>query len=74
MDAIVGFIEAFGEYFSGQRLDVVLPDETDLPFVEVAAAGLANALITGNAKDFKPKNGNHDVKVISPAEFIGRPN
>jgi putative PIN family toxin of toxin-antitoxin system len=73
VDAVVGFIEAFGEYWSGQRLDLLLPDETDLPFLEVATAGLADALITGNAKDFRPKKGRHDVKVISPAEFRGHP-
>jgi uncharacterized protein len=73
VEAMLGLIEEFGEYFSGHRLDIVLPDETDLPFLEVATAGLADALITGNGKDFKPKKGRHNVRVISPAEFIGRP-
>ncbi len=73
IEAFVQLVEKFGEYFSGQRLDVVLPDETDLPFLEVAVAGFADALITGNAKHFKPRKGRHDINVCSPAEFISRP-
>jgi putative PIN family toxin of toxin-antitoxin system len=73
VEVMLGLIEELGEYFSGHRSDVVLPDEADLPFLEVATAGLADALITGNGKDFKPKKGSHNVRVISPAEFIGRP-
>jgi putative PIN family toxin of toxin-antitoxin system len=63
-----------GEYISGIRLDVVLPGESDLPFLEVAVAGFADALITGNSKHFKPRKGRHDVKVMSPAGFVGGPN
>jgi uncharacterized protein len=74
IEFIVTFVEQEGDYFSGQRLDVVLPDESDLPFLEVATAGLADALITGNTKDFRPKKGRHNVNVITPAEFVGRPN
>lgn len=73
VEAVVHFVEEFGEYFSGQRLDLVLPDETDLPFLEVAAAGLADALITGNGKHFKPRKGCHAVKVWTPAEFMRGP-
>lgn len=74
VDAFLYLIEKFGEYFSGQSLDVTLPDKTDLPFLEVAVAGFADALITGNAKHFKPRRGHHNVKVMSPAEFMGLPN
>jgi putative PIN family toxin of toxin-antitoxin system len=63
-----------GEYVSGQRLDVELPDQTDLPFLEVATAGFADALITGKAKHFKPRRGRHNMNIVSPAEFVGRPN
>lgn len=63
-----------GEYVSGVSLDVELPDESDLPFLEVAAAGLADALITGNGKHYKPRKGKHSVKIITPRDFVGRPN
>src|SRR5574338_795842 len=72
VESIIGFIEQEGDYFSGQRLDIVLPDERDLPFLEVAVAGLADALITGNGRDFKPRKGSHNVRIMSPAEFLGR--
>ncbi len=63
-----------GEYVSGLSLDVELPDESDLPFLEVAAAGLADALITGNGRHYKPRKGQHSVKIMTPREFVGRPN
>jgi uncharacterized protein len=74
IDALVEFVGQFGQYFSGQQLDVVLPDETNLPFLEVAVAGLADALITGNLKHYRPSKGRHNVNVITPAQFVGRPN
>ena len=69
IDEFLRFVEESGEYFSGQRLDLVLPDATDLVFLEVATASLADALITGNAKHFRPLRGQHAVKVLSPVEF-----
>lgn len=66
----IRFIEDSGQYFSGQRLGIILPDPSDLPFLEVASAGLADALITGNARHFKPTKGRHNVRVCTPAEFI----
>lgn len=49
---------------------VVLPDFTDLPFLEVAAAGAANYLITGNGPRFIPVRGRHAVTVISPRQHV----
>jgi uncharacterized protein len=74
IDALLEFVAQFGEYFSGQHLDVILPDQSDLPFLEVAVAGFVDALITGNTRHFKPIKGRHTVKVITPAEFVGQPN
>ena len=45
-----------------------LPDPQDEPFLEVAIAAQAYALVTGNKRHFPPKG--HRMKVLSPAEFI----
>jgi len=57
---------------SAEPLAVVLPDASDLPFLEGAAWGGAEALITGNIKHFKPRRGQHSVNVLAPAEFSRR--
>ncbi|MCR4339928.1 MAG: putative toxin-antitoxin system toxin component, PIN family [Gemmatimonadaceae bacterium] len=49
---------------------VVLPDVTDLPFLEVAAAGAADYLITGNGPHFIPVRGRHAVTVVSPRQYV----
>jgi uncharacterized protein len=51
---------------------LVLPDPNDLPFVEVAISGRADALVTGNSKHFKPTSGNHRMPVLAPADFLRR--
>ena len=70
IDALLDFIEMTGEPVPGLRLLIVLPDRRDLPFLEVAAIGHADALITGNIRHFKPRRGQHDVYVCTPAEFV----
>ncbi|MGH7588341.1 MAG: putative toxin-antitoxin system toxin component, PIN family [Gemmatimonadota bacterium] len=63
-------LEAVGEAVIPTPLAVDLPDQDDLPFLEVAAAGLARALVTGNVRHFTPRRGTHQVKVVSPNEFL----
>jgi len=72
IEALVDFVEIAGESITAQSLTVVLADPTDLPFLEVAAAGHADALVTGNTRHFKPRRGSHDVSVYTPAEFLDR--
>ena len=72
VDALLDFIEFAGEHLTAGGIDVILPDPTDLPFLEVAVAGLADALISGNVKHFKPRRGRHDMRVCTPAEFVRR--
>lgn len=60
----------FGEVVTPASLDLVLPDASDLPFLEVAAAGRADALVTGNARHFVPSRGTHQVPVLSPRAFL----
>ena len=69
VDSLLDFIEFSGEHLTAGGIDVILPDPTDLPFLEVAIAGLADALISGNLKHFKPRRGRHGVHVCTPAEF-----
>jgi predicted nucleic acid-binding protein len=70
LHAILMQIRAGGEQVSAEPLAVVLPDADDLPFLEVAVAGAAGALITGNAPHYKPTKGTHHVPIRSPRDFI----
>jgi putative PIN family toxin of toxin-antitoxin system len=70
VDTLVEFIEITGESVESKPLHVVLPDPDDLPFLEVAAAGSADGLVTGNVKHFKPQRGRHDVPIWTPADLI----
>jgi putative PIN family toxin of toxin-antitoxin system len=72
IDTLLDYIESTGEHISARQIDIVLPDLTDLPFVEVAIAGQAVALITGNIKHFQPTRGRHRMYVCTPADFIRR--
>jgi putative PIN family toxin of toxin-antitoxin system len=70
VNVLVDFIEFSGDQTTAGTVDIVLPDPTDLPFLEVAIAGSADALVTGNLKHFKPTRGCHTVSVLSPVEFL----
>jgi putative PIN family toxin of toxin-antitoxin system len=70
IEAMLDHIERSGENIVGMPTALILPDATDLPFLEVAIAGHADALVTGNLKHFKPKRGLHGVTVLSPAELV----
>ena len=72
VEIILDFIEVAGEHINAKEADLVLPDPTDLHFLEVAVAGVADALVTGNLKHFNPKRGKHNVDVCGPAEFLRR--
>jgi len=72
IDVLLEFIELTGEYTGAEPIAVVLPDARDLPFLEVAVAGRADALISGNIKHFKPRRGQHNIHVSTPAEFVRR--
>lgn len=69
IDSLLDFIELNGEHVSTGDIGVILPDVTDLPFLEVAVLGHADVLITGNLKHFKARKGRHSAYVCTPAEF-----
>lgn len=72
IDSILDYVVLDGEQVATEILDVLLPDPTDVPFLEVAVAGHADALVTGNVRDFRPKRGHHAVNICSPADLLRR--
>lgn len=70
VEEVLSAIDASVLIIDAAPLRVRLPDPTDLPFLEVAAAGRAEALITGNVRHFVPAEGSHDVRVVSPREAL----
>ncbi len=69
VEKLVQAIEVNGTFATATGLDILLPDPSDLPFLEVAEAGEADALITGNVKHFVPLRGSHRVRIWAPAEL-----
>jgi uncharacterized protein len=70
VEGLLDFVESTGEHVSVEPLSLVLPDPDDLPFLEVAISGAADALITGNIRHFKPRRGRHSALVTTPADFL----
>ena len=71
VETLLDFIETEGEPTAAGALAAVLPDMSDLPFLEIAATGGA-VLLTGNIKHFKARRGQHHVDLCTPAEFFAR--
>ena len=67
---LLAYVRMHGELVVAPPLDVDLPDPDDLPFLEVAAAAGAQAVVTGNARHFLPRRGAHGVEVWSPAKLL----
>lgn len=64
------FIEREGLLVAAPPLHLEVPDPDDLAFIEVAVAGGAVALVTGNRRHFAPAREYVSVPILSPAEFI----
>ena len=69
VEVLMRHLRDVGEGVTARPLAVTLPDEDDLPFLEVAAAGAAT-LVTGNARHFRPVRGRHAVRVLSPRQAL----
>lgn len=63
-------LERRGQSVLAPPLPVTLPDPDDLPILEVAVAGGAELLVTGNSRHFQPLAGAHAVRVLAPAELV----
>jgi putative PIN family toxin of toxin-antitoxin system len=70
VETLIDFITSEGESVTSPPLALSLPDPDDLPFIEVAVAGAADALVTGNADHFVPAGGGPPVHVCTPAQFV----
>ncbi|HEX8362055.1 MAG TPA: putative toxin-antitoxin system toxin component, PIN family [Longimicrobium sp.] len=68
--AVLDWIERGGILVSAPPLDIELPDPDDLAFIEVAVAGAAAALVTGNGRHFAPARSSISLPILSPADFI----
>jgi putative PIN family toxin of toxin-antitoxin system len=66
---LLEYLEQEGEPVVARPMKLELDDPDDLPFLEVAVAGAADSLITGNVRHFRPKSGRHRVKVLTPTKF-----
>ena len=62
-------IEAQGRLVSSAPLRRSLPDPDDEPFLEVALAGDAECLVTGNLRHF-PARAREGISVLSPSRFL----
>ncbi|MFZ1984552.1 MAG: putative toxin-antitoxin system toxin component, PIN family [Desulfatitalea sp.] len=63
------FIHQNGIFVSTSPLSNHLPDIDDEPFLEVAIAGKAACLITGNMAHY-PSSLRQKIKVLSPSKFL----
>jgi predicted nucleic acid-binding protein len=67
--ALLDYIEHRGHLVASSPLSNSLPDPGDQPFLEVAVAGQAICLVTGNHAHFPSRLG-QGVKVLSPSDFL----
>ncbi|MCL5280321.1 MAG: putative toxin-antitoxin system toxin component, PIN family [Planctomycetes bacterium] len=67
--ALLDHIEHSGTLVASSPLADPLPDPGDQPFLEVAVAGKAACLVTGNRVHF-PVRQCQGTKVLSPSEFL----
>ena len=67
-EAFLELVRSVVQPASAVPMAVELPDETDRPFLEVAAAADA-LLVTGNPRHF-PKSARRGVNVVSPGEYL----
>lgn len=70
VDHVLDALAAIADHVVARPLGVELPDPDDLSFLEMAVAGRADALVTGNARHFVPIRGRHPVRIVSPRELL----
>lgn len=67
IEQLVSGLIASGEKVDALAVGLGLPDPDDMPFLEVALTGRADALVTGNARHFQTS---HGVPIISPSGLL----
>jgi putative PIN family toxin of toxin-antitoxin system len=68
---LLDYLESSGEMAASQPLATRLPDPDGEPFLEVALAAVADALVTGNLGHY-PQGARAGAAVLSPAELVER--
>ena len=68
--AVLDVLELIADPVVARPLRVTLPDPDDRVFVEVAIAGQADVIVSGNVKHFVPRRGSLGVRVQTPREFV----
>ncbi len=68
---LIEFIIHFGVPVSAAPLSRRLPDQDDEPFLEIAIAGKAECLITGNTAHY-PMKSRQRILVFTPGQFLKR--
>jgi len=71
IESIIEYIECFGLPVSAKPLLKHLRDPDDEPFLEVAIAGRAEALITGNSAHYTLR-GKRATLILTPRQFLNR--
>ena len=66
---LLDFIDRYATFVLSSPLKKHLPDADDEAFLEVAVAGRAGCLITGNAVQY-PSDLGEGITVLSPSEFL----
>ena len=69
--SIIEYMECFGVPVSAKPLSKRLRDPDDEAFLEVAIAGSAEALITGNTSHY-PLKGKRATRILTPRQFLNR--
>jgi putative PIN family toxin of toxin-antitoxin system len=69
---VLEILQALAEPVVAAPLQVTLPDPDDRLFVEVALAGRADAIVTGNPRHFVPLQGTLPAAVLTPRVFVER--
>ena len=69
VDALLDQVKARGHHVAGVPLKKPLPDSNDEPFLEIAIAGKAACLVTGNLKHY-PHGGRQGVEILLPSDFL----
>jgi putative PIN family toxin of toxin-antitoxin system len=69
IDAFLDQVDKEGVLVSVMPLKFRLPDPEDESFLEVALAGKATAIVTGNKRHF-PRKECEGTRILSPVEFL----
>jgi len=69
VDELLGIVRRYGVPTGAPPLEMELPDPSDQPFIEVALAGGARCLVTGNGVRF-PADRCMGLPVLTPAELV----